>query len=198
MIQIGTMSGSTKSLMVNALDKLAKTIQNSADAKKGFAFYRGVIYSYDDDTHISLLGSNIDGVSLIVKLAFGDDGKAKGDVKGFTDLSAISIEVGNMLDALDRVNGLTVSKIYFDFNENTDVGTSKCFLYTDLEEEGSKVVMIETDPQMVNNFMLSSMFNICKGSLLSDCFSDVYNRLHNYKGSANEKAWFKSRGILVE
>jgi hypothetical protein len=198
MIQIGTMTGSTKSMMVNALDKLAKSIQNSTDSKKGFAFYRGVVYSYDDDTHISLLGSNIDGVSSIVKLAFGEDGSVKGDVNGFVDLSVVREGVDNLLDVLSRVNGLTVSKIYFDFNENTDVGTSKCFLYADIEEEGSKVVMIETDPQMVNNFMLSSMFNICKGSLLSDCFSDVYNRLHNYKGSASEKAWFKSRGVLIE
>lgn len=198
MLQIGTMTGSSKSIMVNAVDKLAKVISDSTDSKKGYAFYRGVVYSYDDDIHISLLGSNINGVSSIVKLAFDCDGNTKGAVKGFADLSAVGKGINALLDTLDRLKGITISKIYFDFNDNTDVGASKCFLYEDADEEGSKVVMVETDPQMANNFMLSSMFNICKGSVLSDCFSDVYQRLHNYQGKADEKVWLNSRGITVK
>lgn len=195
-MKIGTLrSGSTKSMLMNGLIKFTKCLAENVDEKLGYSYYRGILYSYDDTIHISLLGADIEGRFRIVKLAFNGT-KCISCSKGIINEGKIALELDSLLSVIEKLP-TSISKIYFDFNEKVDIDYSQCYTYEDLDEVGSNVLLIETDKSMVDTYMLKTVSDRCVNTLLCDSWSEVYSKLSNFSGSAEEIDWFRKRGVRL-
>lgn len=195
-MKIATLNqGKGKSTLVNEIVRFTKCLSENVDDDKGLTYYRGVVYSYDEDVHCLLLGSDIDGNYKVIDIIY-DGAGIKEKIKGVIHLSKICEGFESLLSTIDKIPS-PLSKIYFDFCENVDVSWVNCMLFEDLSEVGSSVMMVEMDKSQVDTYMLKSCFSMCRGSLLCDSFSDAYMRLINYKGTDAERCWFKERGVKV-
>lgn len=195
-MKIGTLGVSlAKSLLVSSFFNFTKCLSENVDERLGYSFYRGVIYSYNDDIHIALLGADIKGRFRIIQIAY-DGTKFIQHVKGIINEDKICHCIDELLSVIEKMP-TPISKIYFDFNEKVDVTYSSCFMYEDLEEEGSNVILIETDKTMVDTYMLKSAADMCSGTLLCESWKDVYTRLSVFNNTVEEINWFKKRGVIV-
>lgn len=188
-------NGKGKSALINEFVRFTKCLSENVDERTGLTYYRGVIYSYDSDVHCCLLGSDANGSYRVIDIIY--NGKTiAGKVKGVVNYSEICTAYENLLSVIDKVP-TPLSKIYFDFNESADVNYTNCFMFEDLSEVGSSVMLIETDKSQVDTYMLRSCFPMCRGTLLCESFSNTYRRLMDFTGSEEELTWFKERGVKV-
>lgn len=195
-MKIGTLKvGKTKSLLVNSFFNFTKCLSENVDERLGYSFYRGVIYSYNDDIHIALLGADIGGRFRVIQIAY-DGTKFIQKVKGLINEDKICRSIDELLSVIEKMP-TPISKIYFDFNEKVDPTYSNCYMYEDLEEVGSNVILIETDKTMVDMYMLKSASGMCSGTLLCESYKEVYMRLSAFKNMPDEIEWFKRRGVKV-
>lgn len=195
-MKIGTLKvGKTKSLLVNSFFNFTKCLSENVDEKHGYSFYRGVIYSYNDDIHIALLGADIGGRFRVIQIAY-DGTKFTQKVKGLINEDKICRSIDELLSVIEKMP-TPISKVYFDFNEKVDPTYSNCYMYEDLEEVGSNVILIETDKTMVDTYMLKSAVGMCSGTLLCESYKEVYSRLSLFNNTNDEIEWFKRRGVRV-
>lgn len=200
-MRIGVLKkGSGKSVVINALGALQNTIAENTDVKLGYSFYRGRIYSGRDDVvHLDLLGADIDGRYRVISLRYDVE---TGDFlqpvdRGIVNLGVIGKAIVNFLDSLEAVSTV-FSQIVFDFNSKYDVDGSKCFIYEDLNEPGSCVMMVETDPYMVDTYMLKDAADRCEGTVLCEKFGYIHHILYNLDTkNAAQVSFLKKRGIRV-
>ena len=194
--------GSGKSAVINALGALQKSIAENTDERLGYSFYRGRIYSDRVDesiVHLNLLGADISGRYRVISLKYDSDKNmlVQPVDRGVINEDLISKAVGTFLDSLSALSS-PLSQIIFDFNDKYDVDGAKCFLYEDLDEAGSSVMMVETDPYMADTYMLKDAAKKCEGTVLCDKFGEIYHTLYNLDVNNEEQvAFLGKRGIRV-
>lgn len=195
-------SSSARSELLNALLVLQNGLYESVDTEKGYSFYRGMIFSdkLDDDIiHLNLLGADSEGRFRVVTLNYywSKDALAKPVDRGIVNEEIVCRVIRLFVESLSSFS-VSLSTVYFDFNSNFDIGAVKCFLYEDLNEVGSNVLMVEADPGMVDTYMLRDAFYQCRGTMLCGKFSRVYSVLHNLDPTnETQRNWLEGMGVRL-
>ena len=188
-------NGKGKSALINEFLRFTKCLTENVDERTGLTYYRGVIYSYDSDVHCCLLGSDMNGGFRVIDIVYDGNTISK-KIKGVVNYPEICKAYESLLSIIDKIP-TPLSKIYFDFNESSDVNFTNCFMFEDLDESGSSVMLIETDKAQVDTYMLRPCFPMCRGTLLCESFSNTYRELMDFAGTEEELVWFKERGVRV-
>lgn len=186
--------------LLKGLVNLSNTLQDGSDESKGYAFFRGRIYSYSDDLHIDLLGSDVNGNIRVLQYTYLPDKMSLlpnySNISPFSNSADIVKCINNVFDILDN-RPEVYSQIYWDFVKSYNWPRNcPVFSFNDMQEAGSDILVFGLNSNAVDDYMLSEANQFCRGTMLSVDWATVYESLTgaDYLKYGN---WFKKIGITL-